>query len=96
MHLAKSPSYNNQSNRQAEANLKFVKRTTKNVLSNADIFMAFLKIRSIILSPSLAIHLFNRLTRGILAQFKRQLVLCSNDEGNFIVPLERQPKQAKT
>ena len=54
--------------------------------------MALLQIRSTPIIPaSLAMLRFNRLTRGIIPKFSRQLVLYNNDETNLIVHLERQP-----
>ena len=55
--------------------------------------MALLQISSTPISlrlPSPVMILFNRLTGDILPKFNRQLVLCDNNESNFIVLLERQ------
>ena len=57
--------------------------------------MAFLHIRSTPISPDIpspTTPLFNRPTRGILQQFKRQLVLCDNDESNLTEFIDGQPQ----
>ena len=57
------------------------------------IYMALLQTRSTPINPWLpspATLLFNRLTRGILPKFSRQVMLCDNDERNFIMFLGEQ------
>ena len=57
-----------------------------------------LQIKSAPISPRLpsqAALLCNRLTRGILPTFNRQLLFYSNNESNLITLLERQPQASQ-
>ena len=84
-HAVSSP-YNHQSNGEAEAYIKFVKRKRKTSYENiAEIYMSLLHIRSTPVSPRLPIPatlLFNRLARGLLPRFSGPTIICDNDDIN--------------
>ena len=96
IHHAVSSSYNHQSNRQAEACIKFVKWTFKNVLRIMLTYMwLYCSPNQYQWLPSPATILSKRPTKGVLPKFYRQQVLCNNDENNLIALLERQSQKSQ-
>ena len=81
-HISYSVVIVHHSNGQAEACIKFVKRTMKNTTKQIWIYMSFLEIRSTLINsrlPRPAMLLFNRLSSGRLLRFSKPSTGCDND-----------------
>ena len=94
IHHTVSSYYNHQSNRKAEAYLKFMKFTRKKYFeTNTDVYLALLQIRSTPLGPRLlkpTMLIFNRLARDLLPMFSRLPMLFDDDDNNDTVDIKRQ------
>ena len=96
IHHAASSSQNHQSNGQAEACIRFDKRTKTKVIRVMHIYIYFFVTDDINTDqpglPTPATLLFNRPTRGIVPRFSRSPVLCNNDKSNLTLLVNRWPQ----